>query len=114
MKKFLLLCLCLVGCPASPPSVIDGQHLSQEHKSMGVDNHIYWTCNQEDANESLVWVVCDFRNLSAESGRVCLDVSYNNNGKSVSNHRAVCSSMLPPGQSFTNFAAFVNDKHQNE
>lgn len=114
MKKFLIICLCLTGCVTAP--LIQSKDVQPEfdHESVGTANNVYWYCSQNEVNDSLVWVVCDFKNASSEPAHICLDVSYSGKGKTVSNHRNICSSVMEPGEVFTNYAAFINDKKQNE
>jgi hypothetical protein len=104
----LLVLIALSGClhatwVETPPSV--GQTTSGWNQA----HTVQYSCEQQDVNKALVWVVCDFHNVSSQRTNTCLQVIYNKGSQEVAASRQVCSYYLWSGQSTTNYAAFTKD-----
>lgn len=109
--KYSLLAILVVlsGCwhatwVDSPPPPV-GQTVSGWNQA----HTVQYTCEQQDVNSALVWVACDFHNVSAQRTNTCLQVIYNKGSQEVAASRQVCSYYLWENQSTTNYAAFTKE-----
>jgi hypothetical protein len=98
------------GLPAASP--LENPAAVPVQVVLGNEFGVSYECEQQEINDSLVWVSCDFTNNSQTRASVCVNVNYANGYEVVYNHRATCSGVLEPQQTIRNYAAF--DKHDEE
>lgn len=81
--------------------------------SSGIYKGVHWGCSQEEVNNKLVWVKCDFENVSTKLVNICINVGYRASDEYsgyVVNHRVLCTGLLMPNSRTENYAAFVDYK----
>jgi hypothetical protein len=104
----LILTILSMGCHytwvESPPPPV-----GQTTSGWNQDHTVHYTCEQQDVNKALVWVACDFHNVSAQRTNTCLKVIYSKGSQEVAASRQVCSYYLWENQSASNYAAFTKD-----
>lgn len=119
MKKALFLFLSLMACgPEAMQLPSEVSHSPTEERmtpskifGTGSNENVSWQCHQADFNPNLIWIECDFINVSSHSAEACIKVlisdTYNNK---VDESRTICSNMMIPGGTYENYAAFENTK----
>lgn len=75
MKRAALLALLLAGCTSNynPPTVVPTPPVRIAYN---YTKDIMWVCSEEEVNNSLVWIKCDFVRTIASPANVCISVSY--------------------------------------
>lgn len=109
--RYLLL-LMLAGCVQttwkqevqSPPGPRTAMSWSPDHK-------IGYSCQQQDVNQALVWVECDFHNFSARTDDICIEVVYRQGKREIARSRPLCGIILAQ-EVDTNYAAFNKERRQ--
>lgn len=105
--------LLLASCQTTYQVSIQEPNTIPQQITTGSANGIDWKCTQEEVNDRLVWIDCNFTNSSKKTSSVCINIAYTAlNGYSgfVSNDRSTCSCGLPPGTSHDNYVAFIKDE----
>lgn len=74
-------------------------------------NGVQVKCQEEEVNDKLVWIPCDFTNLTSEARRACINVSYfkNDTSSEVVSGRQICT-LLSPNEQSRNYEAFITNK----
>jgi hypothetical protein len=124
MKPFWILPLVLIGCASAPahhhsilpqdkPITVVPQQIAS-----GFSSPFIWRCEQQEVNPALVWIECNFKNLSNPdptnpwiSAPPCIDVGYyeEKTGKLVVASRKLCAGFLSCGEEKQLYVAFRNE-----
>lgn len=126
---FIILSVGLFACNSSsnlikPQTSSNASLIEMAHSpikiSSGMRNGVRWECSQEESNDKLVWIKCQFNNLSPlpnyyGTTKICVNLSYSNpdNQQVVAAIKPICSSNLMPGEQSEGFVAFRNVQRQN-
>ena len=122
MKKIALLALLLSGC-ASNSQPVSSPPTPAPRIASDTTNDVMWVCSEEEVNDSLVWIKCDFARTTNRDSSACLKISYNNNEvNSVSNgwnwisitkRVPICSGLLTATQhEATKYVAFIKRERE--
>src|ERR1700722_20183548 len=118
MRGATLCALFLVGCAyqtAALPPAMPGEEPMKPSKTVASsgsnERGIAWQCRQEDFNDNLIWIECQFQNTSNAPGRACLQAILSDDQQNeVSRSHVICSGMMAPGGTYENNIAFENTK----
>jgi hypothetical protein len=112
MKYLLLVLLTLAGCV--PEYNIVPVSKTEVHSSTGIAHQLTWRCQEEDINDKLVWVECDFKNYAPYINNVCINVSYISRQTitEVAGSRQMCTGPLWSNAETANYAAFVKEQRE--
>lgn len=122
MKYLLFILLLLTGCfhyVWNDPSAIENPPPSPVQVAKGTDGEVSWVCQQQEVNESMVMIQCDFHNnLITDKTHImsqtCIRISYYNEitTELVAESKKVCSGWLATGADSSGNAAFIKDKRR--
>lgn len=77
----------------------------------GNNDHVSWQCRQADFNPNLIWIECQFHNISDKPAEACIQVVISDvRHVQVDQSRVTCSNMMAPGAIYENNVAFENTK----
>lgn len=119
MKALLFLFPALMACgyqamgvpqvassPAEQPMQISQTVFTTSH-----NDHVSWQCRQTDFNLNLIWIECQFHNISDKPAEACIQVVISDvRHVQVDQSRVTCSNMMAPGATYDNNVAFENTK----
>lgn len=117
-KLWSMIPMLLLGCnlTSEPPMLPEKEarppvHM---HSFVSTDNPVRYVCSQLEANEGLVWIRCEFLNVSDKPSELCLKIKYQSllTDESVMG-RKTCSGSLLGRKSSERFVAF-SDKTWKE
>ena len=110
--KYLLLLLALTSCTTTKAVV--PANVEVVHSSTGIAHQLTWRCQEEDINDKLVWVECDFKNYAPYINNVCINVSYISRQTitEVAGSRQMCTGPLWSNAETANYAAFVKEQRE--
>jgi hypothetical protein len=112
MKYLLSLLLVLSGCYHATQTSVPEKAVLHQSTNGRIDD-IHFSCEQEEVNESLVWVTCRFTNVGLSTQNKCLRISYfKYENDQVTISRDVCSGPLVANQSSSNYAAFTQNERK--
>lgn len=95
--------------PATAPIAAEQALKPGQHIMSGHTPYVSWQCQVLDFNQSLIWMECDFINVSNRPAEACLQISISDQGgNELDRSRKVCSNVMQPGGSYENYASFVD------
>lgn len=75
------------------------------------NGNVHWDCHQEDHNANLIWIECQFANISDQPHEACFRVTISDDkDQEIANSRIVCSDMMVPNGTYENYASFQNSR----
>jgi hypothetical protein len=118
--SMIIATMLLVGCASEDryyaPEARPDTYTGLPSMSSGSYNGVEWICGADEINDDLVWVRCNFHNVSISNREVCLRVGYKrptelltNDQSFVLSDRIGCSGMLDPDQRSENYFAFQKE-----